>query len=46
MFRINSKNAVWDDGETPFGRAMNKLNIPGICGNTRSGKGAVLSMHI
>ncbi|MCP2234115.1 hypothetical protein J2Y91_004552 [Erwinia aphidicola] len=33
IFRINNKNAAGGDGQTQFGRAMNELNITGICAN-------------
>jgi transposase len=31
VFRINNKQATGGDGQTQFGRAMNELNITGIC---------------
>ncbi|MGY3306991.1 hypothetical protein ACVW06_000016 [Pantoea ananatis] len=46
VYRINNKNAVGDDGQTQFGRAMNELNITGICANTSSAKGRVELAHI
>lgn len=39
VFRINNKQATGGDGQTQFGRAMNELNITGICANTSSAKG-------
>lgn len=46
VFRINNKNAVGGDGQTQFGRAMNELNITGICANTSSAKGRVERAHL
>ena len=34
------------DGQTQFGRAMNELNITGICSNTSSAKGRVERAHL
>ncbi len=31
VFRINNRQATGGDGQTQFGRAMNELNITGIC---------------
>lgn len=39
VFRINNRQATGEDGQTQFGRAMNELNITGICANTSSAKG-------
>ncbi len=33
IFRINNQIAAGSDGQTQFGRAMNELNITGICAN-------------
>lgn len=46
IFRINNKNAAGGDGQTQFGRAMNELNITGICANTSSAKGRVERAHL
>ncbi|MFT4270623.1 MAG: ISNCY family transposase [Pantoea sp.] len=46
VFRINNKNATGGDGQTQFGRAMNELNITGICANTSSAKGRVERAHL
>jgi len=46
VFRINNKNAAGGDGQTQFGRAMNELNITGICANTSSAKGRVERAHL
>nr|ULG18438.1 Sea27 [Serratia proteamaculans] len=45
VFRINNKNAAGGDGQTQFGRAMDELNITGICANTSSAKGRVERAH-
>ncbi len=34
------------DGQNQFGRAMNELNITGICSNTSSAKGRVERAHL
>ena len=39
VFRSNNKQANGGDGQTQFDRAMNELNITGICANTSSAKG-------
>lgn len=46
VFRINNKQATGGDGQTQFGRAMNELNITGICANTSSAKGRVERAHL
>ncbi|MDO6407126.1 ISNCY family transposase [Pantoea phytobeneficialis] len=46
IFRINNKNAAGGKGQTQFGRAMNELNITGICANTSSAKGRVERAHL
>ena len=46
IFRITNKNAAGGDGQTQFGRAMNELNISGICANTSSAKGRVERAHL
>ncbi|KLW85414.1 hypothetical protein SP99_04576 [Enterobacter sp. BIDMC92] len=46
VFRINNKHATGGDGQTQFGRAMNELNITGICANTSSAKGRVERAHL
>lgn len=46
IFRINNKNAAGGKGLTQFGRAMNELNITGICANTSSAKGRVERAHL
>ncbi|EAQ8850447.1 ISNCY family transposase [Salmonella enterica] len=46
VFRINNKQAIGGDGQTQFGRAMNELNITGICANTSSAKGRVERAHL
>ncbi|KAJ9430267.1 Transposase [Candidatus Pantoea symbiotica] len=46
VFRINNKNAAGGDGQTQFGRALNELNITGICANTSSAKGRVERAHL
>ncbi|WP_394542018.1 ISNCY family transposase [Pantoea sp. SGAir0418] len=46
IFCINNKNAAGGDGQTQFGRAMNELNITGICANTSSAKGRVERAHL
>lgn len=46
VFRINNRNAAGGDGQTQFGRAMNELNITGICANTSSAKGRVERAHL
>src|SRR5690606_37168761 len=46
VFRINNKQATGGDGLTQFGRAMNELNITGICANTSSAKGRVERAHL
>lgn len=46
VFRINNKQATGGDGQTQFGRAMNELNITGICTNTSSAKGRVERAHL
>lgn len=46
VFRINNKQATGGDGQTQFGRAMNELNITGICANTSSTKGRVERAHL
>jgi len=46
IFRINNKKAAGGDGQTQFGRAMNELNITGICANTSSAKGRVERAHL
>jgi len=46
VFRINNRQATGGDGQTQFGRAMNKLNITGICANTSSAKGRVERAHL
>ena len=46
VFRINNKQATGGDGQTQFGRAMNELNITGICANTSSAKGRVEQAHL
>lgn len=46
IFRINNKQATGGDGQTQFGRAMNELNITGICANTSSAKGRVERAHL
>lgn len=46
VFRINNKNAAGGDGQTQFGRALNELNITGICTNTSSAKGRVERAHL
>lgn len=46
VFRINNKQATSGDGQTQFGRAMNELNITGICANTSSAKGRVGRTHL
>lgn len=46
VFRINNKNVPGGDGQTQFGRALNELNITGICANTSSAKGRVERAHL
>lgn len=46
VFRINNKQATGGDGQTQFDRAMNELNITGICANTSSAKGRVERAHL
>lgn len=46
VFRINNRNAAGGDGQTQFGRAMNEMNITGICANTSSAKGRVERAHL
>lgn len=46
VFRINNKQAAGGDGQTQFGRAMNELNITGICANSSSAKGRVERAHL
>lgn len=46
VYRINNKNTTGGDGHTQFGRAMNKLNIAGVCANTSSDKGSVERAHL
>lgn len=46
IFRINNKQAAGGDGHTQFGRAMNELNITGICANSSSAKGRVERAHL
>lgn len=46
VFRINNKQAIGGDGQTQFGRAMNELNITGICANTSSPKVRVERTHL
>lgn len=46
VFRINNKQATGGDGQTQFGRAMNELNITGICASTSSAKGRVERAHL
>ena len=46
VFRINNKQATGGDGQTQFGRAMNELNITGICANTSSAKGRFERAHL
>lgn len=46
VFRINNNQATGGDGQTQFGRAVNELNITGICANTSSAKGRVERAHL
>lgn len=46
VFRINNRQATGGDGQTQFGRAMNELNITGICANISSAKGRVERAHL
>lgn len=46
VFRINNKQSTGGDGQTQFGRAMNELNITGICANTSSAKGRIERAHL
>ena len=46
VFRSNNKQANGGDGQTQFDRAMNELNITGICANTSSAKGRFERAHL
>ncbi|HHQ4566830.1 TPA: ISNCY family transposase [Aeromonas hydrophila] len=45
VFRIN-KQGINGDGQTQFSRALDELNIDGMCANTSSAKGRVERAHL
>lgn len=45
VFRIN-KQGINGDGQTQFARALDELNIDGMCANTSSAKGRVERAHL
>jgi hypothetical protein len=46
VFRINNPHAHGGSGQTQFGRALESLNITGICANSSQAKGRVERAHL